>query len=505
LIHRDPRSRVVPIVAALLGLLAGALGAEARLVPATLAEGGAGERVELREWDDTVYLRLSDLARIARASRHWNAETRKMTVSVRGHRLALSPDNAFVKCDNETRNLHRPVLMREGGFWVPEAFLNGALGPASELVFQWEGEREGLRILPRAPTLDGIAVREGGGITTVSIELSRLPEYRVETRASDEIDVTLWGASLADTLGAVAIDGLVRSVRADSGRGRLDIVIGVAGAARTFTVDAYRSPDRIDVRIEGGVGGGLPEPGLREEKHVAAPVAPFATGGRRIDTVIVDAGHGGRDGGAVGRSGLVEKDVTLALGRRLSRALEARGFHVLLTRSSDTFVPLKRRAEIANLAAADLLVSIQCDAAHSGSASGATVLYFRPPDEEEPVYTGRLRPGLKYVPRGGGSVAADRLLWKRMQEGHIGTSRALARTIRAALRAEMPDRDRGVAGRDLELLAGCAMPAVVVEVGFITNRDDETLLGDESFQEEVANLIAGAIDEYRRNSERSER
>lgn len=489
-------------VAAAVAVLAVAAGAApARQVPVALAEGGT-ERVELRDFDGVAYLRLSDLARVARAPRHWNAGNRKMTLCVGGHRLSVSPGNAFVKYDARVRNLHHPVRVSDGDFWVPEAFLAEALGPAAGLAFDWAGDPSGLRVTVRAAFVDSVRLDESPEATTVVILVSRLPEFSVAATASDEITLRLEGAALRDTLEPFGPRGLVTSVAADSVPSGLSVKVGVSGAATAFTAEGYHSPARIELRIEGGRAGGLPDPRLREERHVATPVVPFAASGGDVETVMIDAAHGGRDRGGVGPTGVVEKDVALAVARKLSQALQERGFYVFMTRNSDFFVPVKRRAEIANLADADVLVSIQCDASHSGSASGATVLYFDPPEEEESRFFGRERSGLRFVPPGGGSEAADRLLWKRMQERHIGESRALARTVRSALRDEMPDRDRGVAGRDLALLSGCAMPAIVVEMGFITNRDDVALLADESFQNRMAALIARAIDEYGRSFER---
>jgi N-acetylmuramoyl-L-alanine amidase len=211
---------------------------------------------------------------------------------------------------------------------------------------------------------------------------------------------------------------------------------------------------------------------------------------------MIDPGHGGADSGYAGRADLLEKDVTLAIADEVARNLRREGFYVFMTRSLDSRVPVKRRAEIANLAGADVFISIHCGAWHSAAASGFRVSYYVPtPDDvvdKSSAGTRGLRRGRHGVRRGG----VGDLRWGGQQENLTDESRALARAVRGQMSGALPNYDRGVGGASLAVLAGCAMPAILVEAGFITNASDAALLADAGFREDVARAIARGVAEY---------
>ncbi|MEA3409375.1 MAG: N-acetylmuramoyl-L-alanine amidase, partial [Candidatus Eisenbacteria bacterium] len=151
---------------------------------------------------------------------------------------------------------------------------------------------------------------------------------------------------------------------------------------------------------------------------------------------------------------------------------------------------------------ADIFVSIHCGAWHSASASGFRVSYYVPtPDDlvdKNSAGTRGLRRGSRGVRRGG----AGDLQWGRTQEDLTDESRALARAVRGQMSDALPNYDRGVGGANLAGLAGCAMPAILVEVGFITSASDAALLADADFREDAARAIARGVAEYGVSSRR---
>jgi N-acetylmuramoyl-L-alanine amidase len=214
---------------------------------------------------------------------------------------------------------------------------------------------------------------------------------------------------------------------------------------------------------------------------------------------MIDPGHGGRDPGAVGPSGSAEKDATLALALELSRLLQREGFYVFMTRSSDSYVPLKRRAELSNLAAADVFVSLQADAWYSRSAGGFRVAYYAPTAVRWRP-RGRSRGGgLRYVEGTGAPLNESGLEWDHVQDAFRDESRKLAGAVHDRMAEDLAVADRGIASRSLSVLSGCAMPAIMIEVGFISNGGDEERLADEGFRRDAARAIARGIADYRRS------
>lgn len=260
------------------------------------------------------------------------------------------------------------------------------------------------------------------------------------------------------------------------------------------------------VRLRGG------KPRLRA--LVARALAPVlaaslaaAAGGSgpdpdRFDTVVLDAGHGGEDEGAKGPRGALEKEVVLDVALRVAARLRERGLRVVLTRDSDRFLPLERRTAIANDARGDLFLSIHANAAADRAARGVETYFLSldATDEEAAKVAARENASAR-VPSAGARAIDDPLvaiLGNLMQNEHLAESSAFARMAETALANGSPRRSRGVKQAPFVVLVGLQMPASLVEVGFITNGQDEARLASREGREQIARGLAGAVLDYAR-------
>lgn len=172
--------------------------------------------------------------------------------------------------------------------------------------------------------------------------------------------------------------------------------------------------------------------------------------------VCIDPGHGGRDPGAVGQSGLQEKDVNLAVSRKVAKLLGKMGYEPILTRSDDTYLSLSVRSKLANLHKASVFVSIHCNAAGNRDAQGAETFHF--PTSIE--------------------------------------GKTLAELAHSELILYTAAKDRGVKQANFQVLRETAMPAILVELAFISNEDEEHKLSNSSFQDSCALAISEGVDKY---------
>ncbi len=242
---------------------------------------------------------------------------------------------------------------------------------------------------------------------------------------------------------------------------------------------------------------GTPAPALPAPAPAAPPLLDLVPPGG-IRTIVVDAGHGGSEDGARGPGGTLEKDVTLAVARRLKSALESRlGVRVILTRDADATVELDERASLANNNKADLFVSLHANASVRGSAAGAEVFYLSLDeygDQAQRVAQGET----EAVPVfGGGTRDVEVILWEMAQARYIEQSAALAQAVEAALRERVPMSPRAIQQAPFRVLVGANMPAVLVEMGFITNAEQEKLLGSDGFQTSIVQALVDSIIRYR--------
>jgi N-acetylmuramoyl-L-alanine amidase len=237
-----------------------------------------------------------------------------------------------------------------------------------------------------------------------------------------------------------------------------------------------------------------------------------ATSGFRFKTVIIDAGHGGKDPGARG-SYSVEKNVTLAIAKKLKLYIDTgmRDLTALMTRTDDTFIPLNQRSNIANQAHGNLFVSIHCNSSPEGNAAsahkrkGVLLLVYgfhRLKEQEEAV-------------RENASIFQEKD-YKQNYESYDQTDPSNAIILNAyiqkyrkqsilfgdLLNAEFTDFDgrpsEGVKEQGVLVLAHSAMPAVLVETGFINNPEEEDYLNSPGGQDAIVKSIATAITNYRK-------
>jgi len=224
--------------------------------------------------------------------------------------------------------------------------------------------------------------------------------------------------------------------------------------------------------------------------------------------VVLDPGHGGVEHGAVGPSGLMEKDVTLALARRLKRELERGGrrISVVLTRDEDRLVGLDERTAVANHNRAELFVSIHVNASPRAEAHGAETYYLSTDatdgDASLLAEKENLAQGGKRADEKVAEGSLDLVLWDLAQNQYLAESSALAESVQSQLNVLTGTRNRGVRQAPFRVLMGATMPAVLVEVGFISNREEEERLRSATYQAQVVGALAAAVEEFLANLER---
>ncbi len=234
----------------------------------------------------------------------------------------------------------------------------------------------------------------------------------------------------------------------------------------------------------------------------APPVLPPATvGPEQLRIVTLDAGHGGAETGAEGEGGAVEKDVVLSIARRFRGMLQERlGVRVILTRDGDRNLSLDERAAIANSNKSNLFLSIHADASPRRNARGSSVYFLS-------------HTSAPANPSSSGGGDLDFIFWNMAQTAHLKQSSRLAEILQDELQAVTGTErvNRGIKQNSFRVLKGATMPAVLVEVGFISNPDEERLLVSPAYQDKLAEALYRGIlrykdlFEYQRTSDRAQR
>jgi N-acetylmuramoyl-L-alanine amidase len=214
---------------------------------------------------------------------------------------------------------------------------------------------------------------------------------------------------------------------------------------------------------------------------------------------VLDPGHGGDDAGAKGAGGTEEKDLTLLLARRLRASLEARmGVRVLLTRDNDDNVPIDRRTSFANNNKADLFLSLHANWSARPGVRGAQM--YTLDLSSYPQQSGIVEARRRTVPvLSGGTRVLDPMPWDLAQLPFAGEAASLAGIlVRQFTERRVPLHSRPAVTAPMRVLVGANMPAVLLELGFLSNTNDEKALTNADSQSALIDGIVAAITEVRR-------
>jgi N-acetylmuramoyl-L-alanine amidase len=443
---------------------------------------------------------LDDLARLFSLTVREDTAAGGLTVTAGNQTIVLSAGQSLAYLGGRLISLPAPPA-RDGRTWyVPVDFVSRALAPAMTTRIEL---RKPSRLLVlgdvRAPRVVG-RMDPLGSATRLTLDIAPATPHTI-AQEGQRLVVKFDADVLDASLPASTSPELVQGVHQGDAPASIAIDLGPRFASfRTSDVAGDRGAGRLIVDIAGQASEVTQPtpPGPPAQPPVDVPplidLAPSGT----LRAIVVDAGHGGTEQGAKGPGGTLEKDVTLAVARRLKAALEARlGVRVILTRETDVLMGLDERAALANNNKADLFVSLHANASLRPSTSGAEVFYLSL-DEYGDAAQRVVKGESESLPVfGGGNRDIDLILWEMAQARYIQESSALARAVESSLREHIPISARAVQQAPFRVLVGANMPAVLVEMGFITNAAQEKQLASDDFQNHIVQALVNAISHFR--------
>jgi N-acetylmuramoyl-L-alanine amidase len=422
-----------------------------------------------------------------------------VVLSQGGRQVTLFDKKSLASVGGDLRLLSAPVLLDEGRWLVPLDSLPRLLGPLLGKRVDWRAASRVLLVgTVQAPRVSVNTFVSGDAVRVV-LEASEKVPFRV---AQEERRITV----------AVPRDLLDVSYQQERLTGGIvDLVQFLGGKDNLFAITLGRRFQQLKSTEEEGPPARLilefqAVPTAVGKVPVPSPTpAPTLPEAGALRTVVIDPGHGGGEVGAQGPGGTVEKDVTLAIARKLRAALvNGLGLQAFLTRDADQEVPLDERAAFANNYKADLFISIHANASQSHGARGSEVYFlaYQAKDEESrrlAAQEGALAPAAMPA---GASADVSLILWDMAQAEHLEESSTLATRIQEQLSEVTGSQGRGVKQAPFRVLVGAAMPAVLVEVAFISNADEERLLTSDAYQNKVVGAVVRGVATYQQQRAR---
>jgi len=383
---------------------------------------------------------------------------------------------------------------------------------------------ESARPLPTGPSrLLGIRSESQAGFSRVVVDLSASAEFRYNTLPGDakknispRLYIDLRETSPVTGIPSVTVvqDPILQRIRtgqAQPGQVRIVLDLFVLEDFRVFTLE---NPNRIviDVAAQKTVWNDKkPSPQapqiVNQSDHISkilqetpvekSPAVDFTANNQNseLKLIVVDAGHGGKDPGAIGPHGVKEKDVVLGIAKILANRLEKElQCKVVLTRDRDKFLPLEERTGLANRLNADLFISIHANASPNRKASGIETYYLNFSKNEDAAMVAARENGitLKEV------SDLELILFDLMANSKINESSLLANKVQKGVVRELTAKysrvkDQGVRQGPFHVLVGATMPSILVETAYLSNSREESRLISRTYQERVADGIVTGV------------
>ncbi len=464
----------------------------------------------------TLYVGARQAASLYGAQLYWYPISGRIQMSLRGKALQFLVNSERVQMGGRSARLEAPVLVRASQALLPLSFLLG------EEFSSWAGAetsfnpRTRLLAVDRRSTVGPVRWFSYQGHTRLVLELAPGLSYRSSRRGVGGLEISVPLGTIESSEEAEIEDGLVTlySLRQGPRVARLSVKftqglrwrIRELSSPRRLVLDLFRGdpPAQGSWAREGSPPASSAPVPSPQPRAAQIPVAPEASTvpERSRRRIVIDPGHGGKDGGARGRRGTLEKEINLQAALELARLLKDEGiFEVMLTRAGDIFVPLDDRSRMANEFGADLFISLHCNASPNRRDSGfeAYFLSERASDPQAARLASFENSVLELEGKSVREEEAALILRELVKTENINAAAELAGLIARALSKRVDIPNRGVKQAAFYVLRGTQAPAILFEMAYISNKKEEIKIESKRYRRRLVDgLYAGVLDYAKR-------
>ncbi len=441
------------------------------------------ERLQPILLEGTRYVSTNDVARVFRATKYWRPELRKLSLRFGDHTIRFTVDAPIVLVDETARNLVQSPRLVQGQVYVPESVLDGLSTWGLVSSATWDETSRTIRFRSPVHTVRQAQLWVRGRVTEISATLLKSLAPRLVYATPNEIRLLFEGGTLDSARvvsgGAVA-NGIIRETP-DGVEVRLVLAPGAQGYSMSV------GSNRLRLAV-------TDDPDLVQQ-GIFSKLEPIAIGGAdgRVRTIVIDPGHGGKDGGASLPGGTSEKEATLDFARLLRSELQDKlgGVRVILTRDQDQDLSIQRRSEIANEWGADLFVSVHFDA--EGAIRTGGIRVYTLSGAAQQGSSERLPLSL------GAEGGAEMHPWESAQAPSAGSSMAVGQTIADALARNYPQSHISFRTGRMSVLEPVACPAILLECA-PAPRGPEAMSLQGYTVRDVARIVAQSIQDLARGA-----
>ncbi|MBI4351049.1 MAG: N-acetylmuramoyl-L-alanine amidase [Elusimicrobia bacterium] len=503
--------------------------AQARVDEVTYLKNGVyAGKIGTYSLSGAVYLDAAQAARLIGGKIYWYPVSGKLLLQIKGKKVVFLMKSDSVVINDETEQFPNPMIVRGGkAFLALEFFVSRHFSDAFGFKLDYN-RATGALAAQRAVNITSMNYFSYRDKTRIVVYMEEPLEWQSSQKENNLFKVTIFGGVVGREEKLAIGDGAVRGVDLTQENKTANLVINPDENFGKANVFRLSDPDRLVIDVtklaapvrqsitgESPVaeGGGItvipPSDGGFGLGTASAAVAASSAAGVNIPDklevgagrkkVVIDAGHGGKDPGGKKLFGLKEKELNLLVSRELYELLKGEeNFDVVMTRSSDEFVPLADRSVIANDLKADLFISIHANASRDRRERGFEI-YFMSEKASDPwaAEVADFENSVIGLEDGGGQAdPAAILLHSMARNEYMNEGSRLAGLVTAEMEKRTPFVNRGVKQAAFYVLRGTYSPGILVEMGFMTNSSDQKNMNDKKVRAKIANAIYRAVLKY---------
>ncbi|MGH2568124.1 MAG: N-acetylmuramoyl-L-alanine amidase family protein [Bacteroidota bacterium] len=473
---------------------------------------------------DITFVALNDFASALSLPYLRNDSTLKLEMRLNAHRMKVSANNPFIVITELATNsasvsqFPQSVILRDDAYYAPVPAFVQIFGRLSSTGVSYEASSSTIYVgeKPATPRFD---------ITGVEVE-PRLNGYLLTIQATRKLnDIEKWlkrpGGWLFITIPDATVDvaavknakqfGAVREVLVFPSPTSVQLTFRVA--SDVVDADLTSDPESHNILVSLRTESEAEKVDLeRRRQEMIRQNLERDRARWNLDVIVIDAGHGGKDPGTTGVGGTKEKDVALAIALKLGALIEKnmKGVKVVYTRTTDKFVELYRRTQIANEAGGKLFLSIHCNSTERkpSNANGFEIYLLRPGKEESALRIAERENSViqleeNYQQRYKKLTEEEFIILTMAQSAFVKHSENFAEVTANTMASHLKIKNSGVKQAGFYVLVGASMPNVLVETGYLSNRNEEKILKSAAGQTKIAEALWKGVQEYKQMYEKA--
>jgi len=431
-----------------------------------------------------------------------NTENWSLTATLSGKKYIFYANSTFYQINGKWHHLPTTVERLSYGLYIPEKEFIKVLKLDAFPGLQYDLADNSYVLAPSDFSVTDIRIREMKNGTVVRIKTNqafRKDHCRVWQGSNQYLYISIYGGSAdINALAHRYEEGVIREIAPVMAKEMLQFNIKLR--MKVTGIDYYIEPETNDIVIS-----------LRHSYQKSEHIATNGEDVKNrwlIDTIVIDPGHGGTDPGSIAPDGTYEKDIALDVSLRLGRLLKEKlGVNIVYTRDKNVFVPLWKRPKIANEAGGKLFVSIHCNSFHTSRPYGTETYILAPKSTQKSIdIAARENKVIELednTERYEKMLSPEQYILSTMaQSVYMKESEALAQAVESNFKNRVGTKTRGVKQGNWIVLIGPAMPAILTEIGFISNWNELGKLKKDSYRQEIAYSLYLAISEFKKNYEK---